>query len=371
MLKKATISILSVAALLLGAAPAAIADELVGIYRQILRDPLNADLNLQYAMIAEGRGEYRKALAAYERVLVNDPGNQSAIEGIQRVRRIIEPAVTLKTLEAGARWESNALRSEDNAQSEYTAYGSFRIRDERALGQYRWRTLFGAYGEAHSSFDFLNYLNLSAESGPLIDVPGTMITLRPAVGTSASFFDDRFYNWDVNASLGIEGYLQGAYQWAKLRVGYRAFDPSFVANSGMFADLTGRAAFKDVLTDGDVASIAPFLRWSNIDGQPEDSFDFAPGRYFEVGTTLEYSKALSEQLTAAVSVRVRDLLYADVGLGARNDYGVAPGAALIARNVFGPQTDLRFDYRFEQNWSNQAGHDWQNHVFKLAFVSRR
>jgi hypothetical protein len=275
-------------------------------------------------------------------------------------------------MELGVRYDTNPIRAEAGSDGEFTGYGAFRIRDERALGAYRWRTLFGAYGEAHASLDQLNYANVSAETGPIIDLPGTMMAFRPAIGTSAAFFDERFFYWDVNASAGLEGYLQGAYQWAKLRVGYRAFDPTFTSDAGFYADLTGRMAFKDVLQDKDVVSFAPILRWSNIEGLPDDgSFDFAPGRYFEAAATFEYSKILSEHWTAAVNLRVRDRVYADTGLGARNDYGIAPGVSLIATNLLGVQTDVRFDYRFEQNWSNQAGHNWQNHMFKLAFVARR
>src|SRR5690606_8330424 len=113
-------------------------------YGAVLADPLNAELNLQYARLAEAKGEVRKALAAYERVLVNDESNAAAISGIQRVRRTIEPAVSQKTLDFGARFDSNALRTNTNASSDLLGYVSYRVRDERPLHDLRWRTLFGA-----------------------------------------------------------------------------------------------------------------------------------------------------------------------------------------------------------------------------------
>ena len=80
------------AALSLATAGEGAADEMTDVYARIVANPVDSELNLQYALLAEGRGEYRKALAAYERVLVNDPGNEAARRGLQRVRRIIEPS---------------------------------------------------------------------------------------------------------------------------------------------------------------------------------------------------------------------------------------------------------------------------------------
>ena len=61
--------------------------DIIAVYDQILDDPGNTELNLQYALLAEGRGEYRKALGTYERILINDPSNAAAQRGLLRVRR--------------------------------------------------------------------------------------------------------------------------------------------------------------------------------------------------------------------------------------------------------------------------------------------
>lgn len=348
------------------------ADELTDVYARIIANPVDTELNLQYALLAEGRGEYRKALAAYERVLINDPGNESARRGLQRVRRIIEPAVTLTTAEAGAVIESNPLHAADGSETDVFGFGRLRIRDERPLGAHRWRTIFGAYGEAHAREQQLNYANVDAETGPLIDLDGTMMTFRPAVGGGAAYFDGRFYYWDVNVSGTLEGYLQGAYQWIRLRTGYRQFDPSFSADRGAYADLTGRLALQDVVHANDVFSIAPKLRWSGIEGLPQDGGDeFAPGLYVEAGATFEYSKVVNQALTAAVNLRLNQRWYEDIGSGSREDFLVSPGAALIFTGLFGVQTDLKLDYRYEWNDSNDDDHDWQNHVFKVGVSVRR
>jgi hypothetical protein len=351
---------------------AAFADELTDIYAGIIANPVDSELNLQYALIAEGRGEYRKALAAYERVLVNDPSNEAARRGLQRVRRIIEPAVTLTTVEAGARVDSNPLHATVAGAADILGYGRLTVRDERPIGGHRWRTVVNAYGEAHARETRLNYASLNAETGPLIDLGGSMTAFRPAVGGGTAFFDGRFYYVDVNLGGTVEGYLQGAYQWARLRAGYRQYDPSFTADRGFYADLTGKLSFKDVVHDNDLFSISPRLRWSGIEGMPPDDADeFAPGLYVEGGGTLDYAKVVSEALTASLSVRLNQRWYDDIGGGARQDFLVAPGAGLVFPGLFGVQTDVRVDYRFEWNDSTDDAHDWQNHLLKVGVSVRR
>jgi hypothetical protein len=350
------------------------ADELTDVYARIIANPVDTELNLQYALLAEGRGEYRKALAAYERVLINDPANQAGKDGLQRVRRIIEPAVTLTTLEAGAVGESNPLHSADPSEIEgdVFAFARARIRDERPLDTYRWRTILGVYGELHASETQLNYGNVDVETGPLIDLAGTMMAFRPALGAGAAYFDGRFYYWDVNASATLEGYLQGAHQWVKLRGGYRDFDPSFTTTSGFYADLTGRLALQNIIHDDDVFSISPKLRWSDIDGLPQDGGDeFAPGLYVEAGATFEYSKVINEGLTAALNFRLNQRWYEDIGGGPREDFLLSPGAAIVFTGALGPQADIKLDYRYELNNSNDSDHDWDNHVIKLGVSIRR
>jgi hypothetical protein len=354
-------------------APAS-ADELADVYARIVANPVDTELNLQYALLAEGRGEYRKALAAYERILVNDPANEAARNGLQRVRRIIEPPVTLTTLEAGAVAESNPLHlvDGDNPEADVFGFGRVRVRDERPLGSHRWRTTIGAYGEIHARESELNYANADIETGPLIDLEGTMMAFRPALGGGASYFDGRFYYWDVNVSGSLEGYLQGAHQWIRLRTGYRDYDPSFSTEQGFYADLTGRLALQDVIHPNDVFSISPKLRWSGIEGLPQDGGDeFAPGLYTEAGATFEYSKVVNDAVTAAVNFRVNQRWYEDIGGGAREDLLLSPGAALVFTGALGPQADVKLDYRYEWNDSNDADHDWQNHVLKIGVSVRR
>ncbi len=349
---------------------AAAADELTSVYARILDNPTSAELNIQYAMIAEGRGEFRKALAAYERALINDPGNEAAKRGLQRVRRIIQPPLTQVSVEVGATGETNPRH--DGSAGEVLGYASLSVRDERRIGDHRWRTNLGLYGEAHATWDDMNYASATVDTGPLIDLAGTMLTFRPAIGVGTALFDGRLYYGDVNAAATLEGYLNGAYQWVRVRGGYRQFDPSFTASNGFYVDLTGKVTFPNVIHERDIVSISPWLRWSGIAGDPDDgAIDFAPGLYVEGGATVEYAKVLNDAVTAAVNFKASERAYTDIGLGSRQDLLLSPGASLTFTGFFGAQTDLRFDYRYEWNQSTQAAHSYDNHVATVAVVVRR
>ncbi len=238
-MRRAVALVVTIGVALAVAASPALADEMTSVYAAIINDPTNTALNLKYAELAEARQDYKAALATYERILVNDPTNATARDGLQRIRRIIDPAKTQKTLEVGATWESNPLLVPD-ATPDFLGYGSFSVRDERALGEQRWRTNLSLYGEGYANTTSMDYASLAADIGPLIDIPGTGGTFRPALGVGTAYFDGKVYYGDINASGLFEGSLNGAYQWLRLRAGYRQYDPSFTSGAGGYADVTGK-----------------------------------------------------------------------------------------------------------------------------------
>ena len=56
--------------------------------------------------------------------------------------------------------------------------------------------------------------------------------------------------------------------------------------------------------------------------------------------------------------------------GDRRDVYVEPTAHLILPNLIAPNVDVRFDYRFEGNYSNDATRDYENHVAGGRIVGR-
>jgi hypothetical protein len=366
------------------AIPAA-ADELTAAYTRVLANPADSALSLQYALIAEGRHEYRLALSAYERVLLNDPNNVEAKRGLVRVRRIIQPASTQIFAEGGAMWQSNPELVSSGATGDFVPYAQVRVKDERPIAGVRWRSIASLYGEYYGDHHDLNYANVSGETGPLVDLGATMLTLYPSLGGAVSSSDNKFFYDEVNASAMLEGYLGGAYQWGRVRVGYRDFGASFTSDAGWYVDVRGKWSFQNVFGDRSVVSIAPWFLWSDVGGSvsstiltptpPFISSDtFAPGRYADAGATLEYSKKLNDRLTLALSVALSERHYAtDLAPNGdnRQDYKVSPGVTLLFADAFGPQTDFRVAYRFDHNMSNDPSHRYDAHTVMASVVFRR
>jgi hypothetical protein len=356
------------------------ADELKSLYAQILRNPTNSELNFRYAKLAEERGEWRKALSAYERILVNDPDNPDVRRALQRVRRKLQPNTTQFVTELGGRWESNPRRVATGENDDGLALARVTMRDERGFGDAsRWRTIAQLLGDIYFDNGDLNYGYAGAYTGPVIDITPT-IAVHAGLGGGASYFDHRLFFSEATANLTFESYLEGAYKTVHVRGGYRSFDDFFPSNDGFYVDVLGKFSYPNIVGQNDVFIASPWFRWSDIGGTGFSVFtpteQVQPGRFIEYGGKLEYYRRVLDWLTVGANVSLSRRDYAssfDATLGTtidRRDVLLAPGATLVFHQVWGYQTDLRVDYRFERNNSNVAARDYDNHVATVMFVSR-
>jgi tetratricopeptide (TPR) repeat protein len=371
--------VLGVAFVLLGS-PAG-ADELKRLYAQILRNPTNSELNFRYARLAEERGEWRKALSAYERILVNDPDNPDVLRALQRVRRKLQPNTTQYLTELGARWESNAQRVATGRESDGLAVARLTVRDERAFADAsRWRTIFHMLGDVYFSNSDLSYGYAGGYTGPVIDLTPT-VAMHAGLGGGASYFDHGYYFSEATANLTFESYLEGAYSTVHVRGGYRSFDSSFPSSDGLFVDVLGKFAFPNVASQNDVFIFSPWYRWSDIGGAGFSLFtpteQVQPGKYNEYGARIEYYRRILDGVTVGGNFALSQRDYANsfdmllLTTTSRRDVMLSPGATIVFHHVWDYQTDLRIDYRFERNNSNVPARDFENHIATATIVSRR
>jgi hypothetical protein len=359
---------------------AASADELKRLYAQILRDPSNSELNFRYAELAEQRGEIRKALSAYERVLVNDPNHPQVRAALQRIRRMLQPDTTQFLAEVGAAYESNPRRLATGKRDDGAFLARISMRDERKIGNgMRWRTIGQLSGDIYFDNSDLRYAYAGAYTGPLIDISPT-IAMHAAVGGSAAYFDNRLYYSEAIANVTFESYLEGAYHTVRFRTGYRDFNNLISSGDGMYADVIGRFSFADALGPNTTVSFSPWYRWSDFGGTgfslliPTEQVQ--PGKYHEFGARLDFYKRLLDWLSFGVGISASQRDYAkgfDFGLLVvtdRRDVMIAPHATLIFHKVAGEQTDLRLHYRYEHNDSSVAVRDYENHIATMMLVSR-
>lgn len=373
-----------VAVLLAASAPArAEADELARLNARIMSQPTSVELNLQYAQAAEARGDYGKALAAYERVLQYAPGNAQAEAGVQRAAARLLPNTFQVFTEIGAGYESNPHNFTNGGKRQGELFARVLLKDERTLRDTRWRTTALLAGNLYSSDGGLNYGYAAAATGPVYALSPTM-TVHPAIGGGGAYFDRHFFYSEAFASAIFEGSHNTMNYIVRYRAGYRDYNDYFPSTHGGFADVTAKLLFPDVLAKDDLFVFSPWLRWSGINATPDLAFlvspdDFRTGRYVEGGARVEYYKPILDWVTASVNFSVLERNYARATDSTvfptvevnRRDRIYSPGAALIFRNQYVTnQSSIRLDYRYERDDSNVALGSYNNHIATLTFFNR-
>lgn len=373
-MKKPVAAILAVLASAFLVAPAS-ADELSDAYEQVMQDPGNTAVNLRYAEIAERVGKPRLALATYERILLNDPGNPEASQGVQRIMRRLQPSSTRFVASVGAGWESNPANVSDHEDDSAIFLASMSMRDRRAWGNTAWQTDALAVMDVVANDDRLNYGFIGAETGPVFDTH-TWFTVHPALGVGASYYDNTTFYTEVFGSTTIEGVTAGANQVVRLKVGYRDYSHHFTTDSGFYVHLDARWTVPFIFNPSDVFVISPWFRWSDIEGGVPVSLnaEAEPGRYAEFGTDFAYYTPVSENVVVGANVTVSQRNYRDPGFLSHNedreDFMVTPGATVIFKHVLFSQTDIRLNYRHRYNDSNDSLRDFNDDVFTVNLDAR-
>jgi hypothetical protein len=364
--------------LLLASISVSRADELSDLNDLILNDPQNIELNLRYARLAEQQGDLRKALAAFERVTVNSPANKEGQEGFRRVSRKLQPNTTRITTEIGGGWESNPARLASGGKSDMLVLGRVEVKDERRIADVPWRTVGNVTGEFYrSQGSDLNYASLGALTGPLTDLT-PQFALHTGLGPGVASFGEHLLYQEAVAGFTLESGFWNGVQTGRLRVGFRRYGEFFGGSDGLYADLSERFGFVSVLQKNDILIAMPWLRWSGIEGTPlrVPLEETQPGRYWETGMRGEYFKPITDWMIVGGSLSIGYRRYSDVTLlqdgspVSRRDWTFIPAAAVIFPKVFSQATDLRIDYRYEDNRSNVSFDTYVDHQVTTSLILR-
>lgn len=350
-------------------------DELSRAFQAVMNNPTDTQVNLRYARLAEAAGKTRWALATYERILANDPNNPEAINGLQRMRRAVQPNNTLWMAEVGTAWSSNPRQDTKSSRGEVQGIASLSLRDERTLGETRWRTTGALFGQYHGRVNDLNYGFAGVNTGPVIDLTPSL-AMHPAIGGSVAYLDDRWYYGEGVVSVAFEGNLEGAYRGVRFRAAYRDYNDSFPTEHGAYYDITGKFAFPQ-LWGNSVAIFTPWVRWSDMSGtaqSPNTLIEVQPGAYTEWGGKAELNTPVTDWLIVGGNVSYSRRAYrsdlASNSNAKRRDDLFVPGAMLLMPNLFAFQTGLRIEYQYYSNASNYDPRDYNEHLVSATVVKR-
>lgn len=346
--------------------------DLNDLHQQLLDNPGDVSLNLRYAQAAEDAGQLRLALVAYERILINDPSNDEARAGYERIRRTIEPAYTVTRIETGVRWDTNPLNTDVDEEDAATIFAHGTLVDERSIGETRWRSVLSAEVEQTPDIEELDYAYLGAQTGPLVRV-GPHTAALPAVGAAVAGLDDDYYFSEANVGVTVEGRGDSFSYWWRLRGGWRDYSEESTADNGPYAEIIGGVTAPQFLAERGTLVVVPWVRWSDIEGSAFDFFDEnAPGQYTEYGVEAEYRYRLGDHVVGAVGVRARERDYENttVGPDTRSDTYVAPNASLTFVNLLPCSCDMRARYQHRDNDSNDPTAEYEAEQIQLSLIAR-
>jgi hypothetical protein len=198
---------------------------------------------------------------------------------------------------------------------------------------------------------------------------GAGFTIHPTIGGGVATFQNRLYFAEALAAVAMEGEFNGAMQTVRLRGGYRDYNDFFPSDGGFYADLTGRLAFPNVAETRGTLVVAPWARWSGIEGTGFDIIGdpVVPGRYVEVGGRIEHVQPVADRIALAANFEVNKRWYS---VDPREDLRLAPGAAIIFKNALAYANDIRLDYQYVDNNSTDPLHDYINHIVTLQVINR-
>jgi hypothetical protein len=360
--------------LLSSAMPAMASNQIDALYAQVLKHPENSQLNLDFARAAEAVGKIRWALAAYERVTVNDPGNAEGQAGLQRIRRKLQPDSSQVTIELGGAVESNPRYYIGPRRTELEGLASAALRDERAINGMRWRTSGAVAGQFYSQSGDLNYGFAGLNSGPVLDL-FSGISMVPAIGGSAAYYAQHFYYGEGAVSTTFEGATQGAYQSLQLKAAYRSYDDFFPSGNGFYTEARARFALLNLIGNGSVVVLSPWAIYSAIPGSTLSPIltDIAAGAYIEGGGRIDLYKSVTDKIIAGASFAYsRREYHSDMAPdgGRRIDTLLEPGASMLFPHLISYQTDLRLDYKYLLNQSSDFTKTFNDHIFSATMVYR-
>jgi hypothetical protein len=352
--------------------------EIQDLFRQVMNNPRDAAANIRYAQAAERNGELRKALAAYERIILNDPTNSQARAEYERIKALLEPAQTHFQVGFGLVYESNVKLAPHGGRSDFAGQLSLRMDDERRIGGTSWRTGVQLYGDAHLRTGSADFMYGGFSTGPVY----TMVNgwrIHPMLNAEIGAADYNFLFYSVGLGANIDTRGSGWLRGMSFGISYADFTNS--NDTGIFTSENGRDAvvfsakvrlgWDNLFAMQDVLAITPSAVY-NVASAADD-------RFWQVGLNVAYAVRIASFeggvgnvfLSPDVTLQYRAYSGDEPGHSkSRHDTRIVPGLKLIG--TYENKTVV-LSYLYDHNDSNYKdgflldGRQYRNHRVGLNF----
>ena len=310
--------------------------------------------------------------------MLRDPYNAAGCPGTTRVKRALQPDTTLLTVQLGTQLNRILATICRRAVEKCRCSDPPLCLMSVSSAAIRWRTDGVAAGVVHGRESDLTYGVVGAETGPVLGQCVSRLDLHPAVGGGAAYFDHRFYYGEGSASATLNSSAHGVYRSLSVRGAYRSYDEFFPSDNGFYVETRGKLAVPNVLGSASVAIVSPWAVWSDISGTASVVTpvitELQPGAYLEWGSRLDLIKGLTNWLVLGVNIAASKRDYRNdvvITTGAkREDTIVSPGVSVTFPNLFALQSDLRLDYRYLMDRSNDPTKSFNDHIVTASVIAR-
>jgi hypothetical protein len=340
------------------------------IFDALMRDPGNVELNLRYARAAIDKGEPRKALPAYERVLALDPTNVEAAAGIERVRAGLQPDITQVSLSFGTFYESNPrhFRNHSSHTDAGTLSGRATLFDERRIRDLRWRTEGEAFFTWHTRFHDIDYGLVGVRTGPVLAV-GQQLRINPFIGGGYAWLKGRSFYIEATGGVTFEFEKMLPLHSVSVRAGYNDIGQHISTRNAVFVEVAPRVLFPNVGYAGTALWVNPYWRYNGVIGSGTPGFDQRtepfPARAHQLGVRVDYFMPITSKLTVGVNGAYEYRhFYEAVSDGGKNrrDHFVSPGVQAILTGLGDDRFGIIFLYAYEHRFSNDGAQVYSNHL---------
>ena len=366
-------------------AEAAPSDGGLSLFEDLVRNPDDLRANLAYARALEQDGRIEEARRIYQKVLLLDPNNPTALAALASPAQPAPSAQTDYTFRTGGAIETNDARRDSNFEPFFDTLGfaEFTVNDLRQVGDIKVQSNIDIFSNLHNRYSPGNVSYFAIDSGPLYDLNGNG-KLRTALGGAyvlqgSSPIDGRPpRQFEFDEGSLILNYLPptgSALQSVNLLAGYDNFRQSASFRSAPVIRLTAPILADQFSPASSTLLITPGYV---LNGAREPAGDLLqPAHYNEANLDfISFTPLAENQLGSGRVVGILGLFMAgDIynssfpgESGNRRDFRIIPRVGLQIINFAHTPLQLNLDYRFDRNFSNEFVESYSDNIFSLTLT---
>ena len=360
-------------------------DDGLRLFEDLVRNPDDLRANLAYARALEQDGRIEEARRIYQKVLLLDPNNQTALAALASPAQPASSAQTDYTFRTGGAIETNDARRDSNFEPFFDTLGfaEFTVSDLRQVGDTKLQSNIDIFSNIHNRYSPGNVSYFAVDSGPIYDLNGNG-KLRTALGGAyvlqgSSPIDGRPpRQFEIDAGDVILNYLAptgSALQSVNLLAGYNNFRQSASFRSGPVIRLTAPILADELLPASSQLLVTPgyVLNGANeaVGAALQSAHYNEANLDFITFTPLAENQLGSGQVVGILGLFMAGDIYNSSSPGEsgnRRDFRIIPRVGVRLLNFAHTPLQLDIDYRYDRNFSNEFAESYNDNIFSLTLT---